>query len=66
MTTLESLKEIVERELPGWLESDPAFRQAILDLIADRYSRRDQINDWFYQTLEEVLRDRARTARRAA
>ncbi|EIC23163.1 hypothetical protein Thi970DRAFT_00816 [Thiorhodovibrio frisius] len=29
MSTLESLKETVKRELPAWLESDPAFREAI-------------------------------------
>ncbi len=60
MTTLESLKETVKRELPGWLESDPAFREAILGLTANLYSRRDETNDWFHQTLEEMRRERER------
>jgi hypothetical protein len=60
MTTLESLKETVKRELPRWLESDPAFREAILSLTANLYSRRDETNDWFHQTLEEMRRERER------
>jgi hypothetical protein len=60
MSTLESLKETVKRELPTWLESDPAFREAILALTANRYSRRDETNDWFHQTLEEMRRERER------
>lgn len=60
MTTLESLKETVKRELPSWLESDPAFRDAILSLTANLYSRRDETNDWFHQTLEEMRRERER------
>ncbi|MBK5931108.1 PD-(D/E)XK nuclease family protein [Halochromatium salexigens] len=60
MTTLESLKETVKRELPAWLESDPSFREAILGLTANLYSRRDETNDWFHQTLEEMRRERER------
>ncbi|MBK5940867.1 PD-(D/E)XK nuclease family protein [Halochromatium roseum] len=60
MSTLESIKETVKRELPAWLESDPAFRQAILDLTASLYSRRDETNDWFHQTLDEMRRERER------
>ncbi len=60
MTTLDSLKETVKRELPAWLESDPAFRQVILDLTANLYSRRDETNDWFHKTLEEMRRERER------
>jgi hypothetical protein len=60
MNTLESIKETVKRELPAWLESDPAFREAILALTANLYSRRDETNDWFHQTLEEMRRERER------
>ena len=60
MTTLESLKETVKRELPGWLESDPEFREAILSVTANLYSRRDETNDCFRQTLEEMRRERER------
>jgi hypothetical protein len=60
MSTLESLKETVKRELPNWLDSDPAFRQAILDLTADLYSRRDETNHWFHQALEEMRHERER------
>ena len=60
MTTLESIKETVQRELPVWLESDPAFRAAILGITATQYPRRDETNDWFHQTLEEMRRERER------
>jgi len=60
MSTLESLKETVKRELPAWLESDPAFREAILALTNQRYSPREETNDWFHQTLEEMRRERER------
>ncbi|MBK5929417.1 PD-(D/E)XK nuclease family protein [Halochromatium salexigens] len=60
MTTLESIKETVKRELPAWLESDPSFREAILSLTANLYSRRDETNAWFHQTLEEMRRERER------
>ncbi|MBK5967616.1 MULTISPECIES: PD-(D/E)XK nuclease family protein [Thiorhodovibrio] len=60
MTTLESIKETVKRELPAWLESDPAFREAILGLTANLYSRREETNDWFHQTLDEMRRERER------
>jgi hypothetical protein len=60
MSTLESLKETVKRELPVWLESDPAFREAILALTNHRYSPRAETNDWFHQTLEEMRRERER------
>ena len=60
MNSLESIKETVKRELPQWLETDPAFRQAILDLTANLYSRREETSDWFHQTLEEMRRERER------
>ncbi|EIC23156.1 PD-(D/E)XK nuclease family protein [Thiorhodovibrio frisius] len=60
MSTLESLKETVKRELPVWLESDPAFREAILALTNHRYSPRAETSDWFHQTLEEMRRERER------
>ncbi|WP_430738954.1 hypothetical protein [Thiorhodovibrio winogradskyi] len=60
MSTLESLKETVKRELPVWLESDPAFRKAILALTNHRYSPRAETSDWFHQTLEEMRRERER------
>ncbi|EIC20796.1 DUF1626 domain-containing protein [Thiorhodovibrio frisius] len=60
MTTLESIKETVNRELPAWLETDPAFREAILGLTANLYSRREETNDWFHQTLDEMRRERER------
>jgi hypothetical protein len=60
MGTLESLKETVKRELPAWLESDPAFREAILRITANRHASRDETNDWFHQTLDEMRRERER------
>ena len=60
MTTLESIKETVQRELPVWLEADPAFRAAILGITATQHPRRDETNAWFHQTLEEMRRERER------
>jgi len=60
MTTLESIKETVQRELPVWLEADPAFRAAILGITTTQHPRRDETNDWFHQTLEEMRRERER------
>jgi hypothetical protein len=60
MTTLESLKETVKRELPAWLESDPAFREAILRITANRYARREETDDWFLRALDEMRRERER------
>jgi len=60
MSTLESIKETVKRELPTWLESDPSFRAAILAITADRYPRREETSDWFHQTLDERRRERER------
>jgi hypothetical protein len=60
MATLESLKETVKRELPAWLESDPAFREAILRITANRHASRDETSDWFHQTLDEMRRERER------
>lgn len=60
MTTLESIKDTVMRELPAWLESDPGFRAAILAITADRYPRREETSDWFHQALDEMRRERER------
>jgi len=60
MATLESLKETVKRELPAWLESDPAFREAILRITVNRHASRDETSDWFHQTLDEMRRERER------
>jgi hypothetical protein len=60
MTTLESLKETVKRELPAWLESDPGFREAILRITASRFARREETDDWFLRALDEMRRERER------
>jgi hypothetical protein len=64
MTTPESLKETVKRELPGWLREDPAFRDTILSITGEVYARRDETNDWFRQTLDEMRREREERERR--
>jgi hypothetical protein len=60
MTTLDAIKETVMRELPAWLESDPSFRAAILAITATQHTRREDVNDWFHQTLDEMRRERER------
>ncbi|QQO52422.1 MAG: DUF3782 domain-containing protein [Thiohalocapsa sp. PB-PSB1] len=60
MTSLGTLKETVRRELPAWMESDPSFREAILGITAKLYARREETNDRFQQTLDEMRRERER------
>jgi hypothetical protein len=60
----ESLKEVIKRELPGWLRDDPALRAYILELTREHYADRAETQDWFHQMLNELRRDREEQARR--
>ena len=41
----ESLKDVIKRELPGWLRDDPDFRACILDLTRREYAGRAETED---------------------
>ncbi|MGF1616116.1 MAG: PD-(D/E)XK nuclease family protein [Gammaproteobacteria bacterium] len=60
----ESLKEVIKRELPGWLRDDPDFRAYILDLTRREYAGRGETEDRFYTLLAELRRDREEQARK--
>jgi hypothetical protein len=60
MTSLEALKETVKRELPKWLETDPAFREAILAITAQLHPRREETDDKITRILDEMRRERER------
>jgi hypothetical protein len=63
-TELESLKEAIKRELPGWLRDDPDFRAYVLDLTRGEYADRRETQDRFYEILAELRRDREEQARK--
>ncbi len=44
---VESLKEAIKRELPGWLRDDPDFRAYILDLTRREHASRAETQDRF-------------------
>ena len=56
--TIETLKDTVKRELPAWLESDPAFRNAILNITGQFHPRRDETEHWIDRALDEMRRER--------
>jgi hypothetical protein len=55
---VESLKEAIKRELPGWLREDPDLRAHILQLTRQEYAGRAETQDRFYDILAELRRDR--------
>lgn len=61
---VESLKETLKRELPGWLRDDPDFRAYILDLTRLAYASRAETQDRFYEILAELRRDREEQTRK--
>lgn len=62
--TSESLKELIKRELPALLRSDPALRRFILDLTRETYADRRETEDRFDRILEELRNDREEQARK--
>ncbi len=61
---VESLKETLKRELPGWLREDPDFRAYILELTRREYAGRPETEDRFYALLNELRRDREEQTRK--
>jgi len=58
----EGLTEIIKRELPALLRSDPALRRYILDLTRQEYADRQQTEDRFDRILNELRADREQQA----
>lgn len=63
-TDTASLKELLRRELPGWLRTDPEFRAYILELTRQEYAGRAETEDRFQQVLAELRHDREEQARK--
>lgn len=63
MMNAESLKEMIKRELPGWLRDDPDLRAYILELTRREYAGRVETQNRFYDLLAELRRDRGQRAR---
>ncbi len=61
---VESLKETLKRELPGWLREDPDFRAYILEMTRREYAGRLETEDRFYTLLNELRRDREEQTRK--
>lgn len=60
----ESLKEQVKRELPKWLQTDPAFRRVILDITRDECADKGQTEGRFEAMLAELAHNREEQARK--
>ena len=55
---ISDLKEIIRRELPGLLRSDPNLREFLLELTRQEYPSRVETEDRFHKLLGELRRDR--------
>jgi len=62
--TTERLKDMIKRELPHLLRSDPALRRFVLDLTREAYADRHETEDRFDRILDELRRDREEQARK--
>lgn len=59
-----TLKETLKREMPHWLQDDPAFRAFVLDLTRREYADRRETDDRFNTLLAELRQDRERADKR--
>jgi hypothetical protein len=55
---LEALKKTIRQELPILLRLDPDFRSYIIEITRGEYAGRDETQDWFHKTLDEMRLDR--------
>ena len=55
---MESIKEVIKKELPALLRDDPSLREFILELTRQEYAGRAETEDRFYEILAELRRDR--------
>lgn len=53
----ETLQDLIKRELPAILRSDPEFRAYVLELTRTEYAGRAETQDWFHEMLGELRRD---------
>ncbi len=60
----ESLKEQVKRELPKWLQTDPAFRRVVLDITREEFADKGQTEGRIEAMLAELARNREEQARK--
>ena len=58
----ENLTELIKRELPALLRSDPGLRRYILDLTRQEYADRQQSEDRFDRIFDELRADREQRA----
>ena len=56
----ETLKETIRQELPELLRHDPEFRSRILEITRETYADRKETQNWFYEILDEMRRERER------
>ena len=55
---MESLKDVIKKELPALLREDPELRAFILELTRTEYAGRAETQDRFHEMLAELRRDR--------
>lgn len=60
----ETLQDLIKRELPAILRSDPEFRAYVLELTRTEYAGRAETQDWFHEMLGELRRDREEQTRK--
>ena len=60
----EEIREIVFKQLPGIIRTDPEIRQALIDLTGDRYADRERTGDRIDRVLDELKADRERSDQR--
>jgi len=60
----EDLKDMIKRELPALVRSDPTLRRFILDLTRDLYADRRETENRFERALDELRRDREEQTRK--
>ena len=61
---LDTLKETIRQELPELLRRDPEFRSFILEITRDQYADRQETQNWFHETLNEMRSERERQDRK--
>ncbi len=62
----EQIKDIIVKELPRIIETDPDLRRMVIDICRDRYADRDESNDRFHRMMDELVRQRERSDQRWA
>jgi hypothetical protein len=61
---VESLKEIIRRELPGLLQTDPELQETIRNMSQDKYADKRETESRFDRLLDELRREREESSRK--